>query len=82
MKDKFYFDFRKFLMKHKVYQIYIYNVENGYVRGRMSSVKELFSNEIVETWISNAFTWAGTEQGYDFWHNLDILWRMYLCSKI
>lgn len=60
--------FLSFLKENKVYYRFlkIINFDTKYI------IKAL--NEFPFSIISNAFTWSNTEEGHDFWHDLDNKW--------
>lgn len=63
--------FFSFLKENKVYYRFlkIVNFDTKYI------IEAL--NEFPLCIISNAFTWESTEEGHDFWHDLDNKWIIF-----
>lgn len=79
-KKKLY-KFYKFLIKRNICEKYIFNVKNFYPFDNEHIIKFLAdriktNNEIML--ISSAFEWGSTQEGHDFWKNIDKEWKKYL----
>ena len=76
--------FLHFLDSHNCRQEYFYNLEHHtyHVDGRylddsMSKLKRLLTTYYPDGYdiINASYCWAETEQGHDFWHDLDTEWN-------
>lgn len=75
--------FYNFLIKRKIYDSYIKNFYcANYVFFTKENVIKFLANTIrdkdEESLIGGAFTWSCTEEGRDFWYEIDKKWREYL----
>lgn len=65
--------FYRFLKLNNVFNSFKYNVtlksKESY-RYKINYIK----NELSDSLISNAFTWANTKEGHEFWENIDDKW--------
>ena len=76
MKDKkLVWHFQRFLIEHKAYKAFIYNVEVNDNPDRVESLKTLFDKFSPENWVGYGFDWSKTKEGNEFWRNLYFQWR-------
>ena len=61
--------FINYLHIKEIYSIYMSNFKKSHLQSYSFSefVKDLYNDNHIKILISGAFTWSGTEQGYDFW---------------
>lgn len=71
-------EFISFLKRNNCYCEYKENcINNGYY----SKFKELTFIEPRKNYISMAFHWNGTQQGFDYWCDIHCKWKEYLDNE-
>ena len=60
-------EFTKFLKDNDAYDDFMENIKDRYSKERMSILAPKY-------YITNAFVWAHTEQGSDYWKELSEKW--------
>lgn len=63
--------FFSFLAKHGALTKYKFN-RNIYLQKKFREVDNIMTNK---TYISRAFSWRGTPEGYEYWEHLSQLWH-------
>ena len=74
-------DFVMFLIDNNIYREFIYNLKQYMMKGyrRYWSNTRTFCQEISRySYVSNAFMWDKTKEGFKFWKKVNDSWRMYL----
>lgn len=64
--------FIKFLKDNKAYETFMFNLNSK--KGFFFTPKKFFNNTFYEDFVSNAFAWAETKEGYDYWDELEDKW--------
>jgi len=66
--------FYRFLKQNHIYHLFLYNVKNRvYVRW-CYDIKTI-STYRPYCFVDDAFRWSDTNEGYDFWYNINAKWR-------
>jgi hypothetical protein len=65
--------FVEFLKKHGAYEIYVKNFDESFADGVIYYVTD---------YIDYAFGWRGSEQGYQYWQNVEEEWKKESKSKL
>lgn len=65
-------DFVHFLNDHSAYVKYHLNFINYHGK---AEVQDIINNNPIQKLIDKAFSWRGTQEGWDFWNTLDIKWK-------
>ncbi len=68
----------KFLKKHRIYRKFNRNI----LFHSDFTVDWLLTDEKIDDLILGAFKWNKTLEGFNFWDNIDSLWRKYLKGVI
>lgn len=64
-------------VKRLVIFLKLYNAYDAYIL----NVNKSMSKKDKKSYISSAFAWSSTKQGYDFWFELDRKWSLFLENK-
>lgn len=68
--------FYKFLIENDAFVEYRKNVRDY----KGTNLTIVFSNEI-NSWISLAFSWLSTKEGWDYWMDMSIRWDEYVTKN-
>ena len=71
--------FIKFLKDNNVYEQYMFNVNKR--KEKYFTPKNFFLNTLYVDFVSNAFTWKETLQGYGYWDKIENNWLYNLRKK-
>lgn len=63
-------EFRNFLIDNNCYHAYIKNIEY-----QQPSFKNNMKNEPRWAWLDYCFTWSDTDEGEEYWSNLNDKWK-------
>lgn len=66
-------EFKKFLRKHKAYDLFKLNTLRDI--SSLPDISEYFKTGRAADYIDRAFTWSDTKEGHDFWEKLHDEWR-------
>ena len=68
-------EFVDFLRIHNAYHTYISNIKYDAENG--NNIQGFFRETPKACYISNAFNWSQTSQGFKYWSNISKLWITY-----
>ena len=82
LKYKRYNNFKllkQFLIDNDCYHSYMFNVikSNPDI---ISCVLQYITSKSVYSYINAVFAWCFTKEGYDYWYNIDIKWKGFICK--
>lgn len=72
-------DFIIFLAENKCLGLYWTNFEKAHFVDeyhRASRLISCFFDEQPRIWLVSSFNWEHSDEGFDYWYNLDTLWNM------
>ena len=82
LKYKRYNNFKllkQFLIDNDCYHSYMFNIINRH----KYEGEDLFNFIILRKlnqYINGAFAWCFTKEGYNYWYNIDIKWKGFICK--
>lgn len=70
-----------FLKQNNIYHLFVYNMKNR-VNIRWCYDIKTMSIYSPYCFVDDAFKWVNTNEGYNFWHNINTKWRNILKNTL